>query len=82
MPETITIRGRVATTSLRRGETVTVERTEQVDRLIAGGFVEVIGQATPVESEAPAEVSSDEAPAQSEPEAEAPRRPGRKRSGS
>lgn len=51
MPETITIRGRIATTSLRRGETVTVERTEQVDRLIAGGYVEQIGEPAPVEPE-------------------------------
>ena len=38
----ITIRGRIATTSLRRGETVVVEHTEAIDRLIAGGFVEAV----------------------------------------
>ncbi|MCD2263671.1 hypothetical protein K3888_13275 [Dietzia aurantiaca] len=38
----ITIRGRIATTLLARGETVTVEHTERIDRLIAGGLVERI----------------------------------------
>jgi len=70
----ITIRGRIATTSLRRGETVTVEHTEQVDRLIAGGFVERIGQAAPAEPEPSVEDTPDEAPTDPEPEPEAPRR--------
>lgn len=40
---TVTITGRIATTYLDRGETVTVERTEHVDRLIAGGYVAISG---------------------------------------
>lgn len=70
----ITIRGRIATTSLRRGETVTVEHTDAIDRLISGGFVEQVGQAAPAEPEQPAEDATDEAPTESDPEPESPRR--------
>ena len=41
-PKEVTIRGRVATTVLPAGETVTVARTGNVDALIARGFVEVV----------------------------------------
>lgn len=46
----ITIRGRIATTLLKRGEIATVEHTERIDRLIAGGFVERVGPAQPTPS--------------------------------
>lgn len=38
----VTIRGRIASTALPAGEVVTVERTDRIDRLVAGGFVEVL----------------------------------------
>lgn len=41
-PTTVTIRGRVATTSLPVGETTTVERTPHIDALLARGYVEVV----------------------------------------
>ena len=40
--ETVTIRGLIATTTLRRGDTTTVTRTDHVDGLIAGGYVEIV----------------------------------------
>lgn len=43
----VTIRGSVAPSSfLARGETVTVARTAHIDRLIARGYVEVVGETT------------------------------------
>lgn len=48
----ITIRGRIATTLLKRGEIATVEHTERIDRLIAGGFVERVGPAQPASGRA------------------------------
>lgn len=38
----VTIKGLINTTALGRGEEATVERTDSVDRLIAGGFVAVV----------------------------------------
>lgn len=38
----VTIKGRVSTTALRRGEVVTVERTEAIDALVSRGYVEVV----------------------------------------
>lgn len=38
----ITIRGRIATVHLARGETAVVEHTDTIDRLIAGGWVEAV----------------------------------------
>lgn len=82
----ITIRGRIATTSLRRGETATVEHTDAIDRLIAGGYVEAVEHAHHVhvaaEPEQPAaegghadpdggDEQPDPHPAEGEPEAEA-----------
>lgn len=75
----ITIRGRIATTSLRRGETATVERTDAVDRLIAGGFVEVVGRPAEPAPE-PEQAAEDQPDTDSEPEAEAPRRTRKKTS--
>lgn len=40
----VTIKGRIATSALRVGEVVTVERTEQVDGLIARGYAVVVGE--------------------------------------
>lgn len=45
MSNTVTIKGRVSTTSLRRGDIVTVERTEQIDALIARGYATVVDDA-------------------------------------
>lgn len=75
----ITIRGRIATTSLRRGETATVERTDAVDRLIAGGFVEVMDRPAAPTPE-PEQAAEDQPDTDSEPEAEAPRRTRKKTS--
>ena len=56
----VRIKGVISTTTLKRGDERTVERTEQVDRLIAHGYVKVVavtkeaGADLPVE---PAEVT-------------------------
>lgn len=42
MSNPVTIKGRRSTTVLKAGEVVTVERTDQVDALIAGGWVTVV----------------------------------------
>lgn len=42
MSNTVTIKGRRSTTVLKAGEVVTVERTDRVDALIAGGWVTVV----------------------------------------
>lgn len=42
MNSTVTIRGRIATTRLRAGETVTVEHTDAVQALIDRGYVTVV----------------------------------------
>lgn len=47
----ITIRGRIATVHLARGETAVVEHTDTIDRLIAGGFVELVAPPEPAEPE-------------------------------
>lgn len=39
----VTIKGRVSTTVLRRGEVETVERTDAIDALVARGYVTVVG---------------------------------------
>lgn len=39
----VRIRGRISTTTLKRGEERTVERTPQVDGLIREGYVTVVG---------------------------------------
>lgn len=83
----ITIRGRIATVHLARGETAVVEHTDTIDRLIAGGWVEAVDtpqaapEPTPAE-EAPEAAREAEDPADGEPEAEAVarRKPSRKRS--
>lgn len=75
MSNTVTIKGRRSTTVLKAGEVVTVERTDQVDALIAGGWVTVVdapetpnsltGVVTPPEPEegpAEAEIDGDTAP--------------------
>lgn len=41
-PAPVAIRGRVATTMLAAGEEATVERTAQVDALLARGYVELV----------------------------------------
>ena len=67
MSNTVTIKGRRSTTVLKAGEVVTVERTDRVDALIAGGWATVVdstqtpnsltGVVTPPEPDAgPAEV--------------------------
>ncbi len=90
----ITIRGRIATTTLRRGETVTVEHTDVIDRLIAGGYVEPVGQPAPaaapeqdtaeaaVDAAAATEANGVESAGEPEAEAVARRKPARKRSSS
>lgn len=57
MSNTVTITGRIATTYLDRGETVTVERTERIDRLIEKGYVAISGDDTLVGAAYPAETS-------------------------
>lgn len=42
MSNTVTIRGRIATTRLRAGEVVTVEHTDAVQALIERGYVTVV----------------------------------------
>lgn len=42
MSNTVTIKGRRSTTVLKAGEVVTVERTDRVDALIAGGWATVV----------------------------------------
>lgn len=42
MSNTVTIKGRRSTTALKAGEVVTVERTDRVDALIAGGWATVV----------------------------------------
>ena len=59
MPENITIRGRIATTSLARGAVATVERTATIDRLIAGGFVEVVFAEGGIVSAEPEQVTAE-----------------------
>lgn len=57
MSNTVTITGRVATTYLDRGETVTVERTERIDRLIEKGYVALSGDDALVGAAYPSETS-------------------------
>lgn len=57
MSNTVTIVGRIATTYLDRGETVTVERTERIDRLIEKGYVAISGDDALVGAAYPAETS-------------------------
>lgn len=57
MSNTVTITGRIATTYLDRGETVTVERTDRIDRLIEEGYVAISGDDTIVGAAYPAETS-------------------------
>lgn len=59
MSNTVTITGRIATTYLDRGETVTVERTDRIDRLIEKGYVAISGDDTLVGAAYPAETSKD-----------------------
>ena len=72
----ITIRGRIATVHLARGETAVVEHTDTINRLIAGGFVEAVNipqtapEPEPAE-EAPEAAQEAEDPADGEPEQEA-----------
>lgn len=42
MSNPVTIKGRRSTTVLKAGEVVTVERTDRVDALIAGGWATVV----------------------------------------
>lgn len=87
----ITIRGRISTTSLARGETAVVEHTETIDRLIAGGFVEPVEPLKAAEPEpvtvepAPSDdVSADDAQTDDEAvrEQAAPKRTARKKTSS
>lgn len=76
---TVTITGRIATVDLDRGETVTVERTERIDRLIEKGYVAISGDDALVGAAYPAETSEavDEAqgaPADTADEDDAPAR--------
>ena len=57
MSNPVTITGRVATTYLDRGETVTVERTERIDRLIEKGYVAISGDDALVGAGYPSETS-------------------------
>lgn len=57
MSNTVTIVGRIATTYLDRGEAVTVERTERIDRLIENGYVAISGDDSLVGAAYPAETS-------------------------
>lgn len=45
MANDVTIRGRIENTLIAKGVQMTVSRTETIDRLIKGGFVEVIDHA-------------------------------------
>ena len=73
----VTIKGRVSTTALRRGEVVTVEQTAAIDALVAHGYVTVVSdepasmtgavvppESTPVEYE-PQQNDEQQAPARS-----------------
>lgn len=40
--ETVTLQGRISTTALRAGDTVTVTRTPQTDELVAGGWATIV----------------------------------------
>ena len=84
MSNAVTITGRIATTYLDRGETVTVERTERIDRLIEKGYVAIsgddalVGAAYPAETDeaahgddrGPEPAEEDEAPARNASRAE------------
>ena len=88
----ITIRGRIATVHLARGETAVVEHTDTIDRLIAGGWVEAVAPLPPAQlepepvEEAPEAAQEPEAPTDGEPEAEteavARRKPSRRKASS
>ena len=88
----ITIRGRIATVHLARGETAVVEHTDTINRLIAGGWVEAVTPLAPAKSEpepveeAPEAAQEAEDPADGEPEAEteavARRKPPRRKASS
>ena len=76
MSNAVTIVGRIATTYLDRGETVTVERTERIDRLIEKGYVTISGDETLVGAAYPAETSEAAREAARGPD-DAPEAPGR-----
>lgn len=74
MSNAVTIVGRIATTYLDRGETVTVERTDRIDRLIEKGYVAISGGDSLVGAAYPAETSEaahDETSGQDDPGAPA-----------
>lgn len=56
----VRIKGRISTTTLKRGDERTVARTEQVDRMIEKGYVTVVSEETPAEP-APVEDVPEEA---------------------